>query len=336
MSKDLDVSMLKEKGWHRNYICLCEKLNEPVLKGNSKKAQLKNWARYFEWSMSGRKYVIKKIYKKPKPYIENRGRHNSSRKGIKNTKIKQGKYNVYLGSIMSEVLHTSEVNLFSKSYLIRSLELSTSMFENIKYTYTLNEKKAKLCKALNVKEINDETFNFCYETFIKKTNSILMSLVKSLENASFISCEQATVKRDVLNKYVYIKVSSQEEELVKSVEKEVLRDMKCKNMYEVYSRKKNKAFFSERNRRLEFVTGEDWDCCYYLEINLLKEIPNEKKLTLSECKEELHKIMLDYFYKRLKKLEADKVETVLDSSVLIDVDVAKKIFECFLSEGEEE
>ena len=52
-----------------NYKILCEKLNEEPKKANSKKSQLKNWERFmdFEKIEGTQKYLIKEIYKYPKP-----------------------------------------------------------------------------------------------------------------------------------------------------------------------------------------------------------------------------------------------------------------------------
>lgn len=56
-----------------NYKDMCNILEEPVLQGNSKKAQLKEWKRNFDWDRQGNKYVVTEVYptELPKDFSEN-------------------------------------------------------------------------------------------------------------------------------------------------------------------------------------------------------------------------------------------------------------------------
>ena len=45
----------------KNYKVLCELLNEQVLNGNSKIAQLKQWEQYFTWHKEGNAFIIDEI-----------------------------------------------------------------------------------------------------------------------------------------------------------------------------------------------------------------------------------------------------------------------------------
>lgn len=56
-----------------NYRRLCEFLGEEIKCGQSKKSQLKNWARYFCFDRDGNKIIINKIYDTPKKKIDKRG-----------------------------------------------------------------------------------------------------------------------------------------------------------------------------------------------------------------------------------------------------------------------
>lgn len=51
----------------KNYKELCFLLEEPILDGNSKKAQMKEWSRYFDFEKQGHKFIIKEIYDIPLP-----------------------------------------------------------------------------------------------------------------------------------------------------------------------------------------------------------------------------------------------------------------------------
>lgn len=49
----------------KNYKVMCELLNEGEATGNSKKAQLNRWKRYFDFHKDGQKFVIDEIYDEP-------------------------------------------------------------------------------------------------------------------------------------------------------------------------------------------------------------------------------------------------------------------------------
>lgn len=64
---------------------LCEILNEKELLGNSRKAQFKEWERYFKWSNpNSRTYLIEEIYDFPKDKIDGRKNNGGARKGAGN------------------------------------------------------------------------------------------------------------------------------------------------------------------------------------------------------------------------------------------------------------
>lgn len=64
--KIVNVSNLHVGQVLKNYKELCHALGEKVQAGNSKKAQLKNWERYFSYTKDGHKFIINEIYDTPK------------------------------------------------------------------------------------------------------------------------------------------------------------------------------------------------------------------------------------------------------------------------------
>ena len=56
----------------KNYKELCDLLGEKVKSSNSKISQLKEWKRYFDWTIQGHTYFINKIYDKPKEQTHNK------------------------------------------------------------------------------------------------------------------------------------------------------------------------------------------------------------------------------------------------------------------------
>ena len=61
----IDTSVLKVGMVVKNYKALCELLGQPVLSGRSKKYQLEDFKRYFDFDKSGIKFIISDIYDTP-------------------------------------------------------------------------------------------------------------------------------------------------------------------------------------------------------------------------------------------------------------------------------
>lgn len=65
----LDTSRLCPHSIVKNYKVMCELLGEQVTTGNAKKAQLKEWERYFSFERQGQKFLIGEIYDIPYPKL---------------------------------------------------------------------------------------------------------------------------------------------------------------------------------------------------------------------------------------------------------------------------
>lgn len=79
---DLDISVLRdylkdkittsEDNSVKNYKLMCEFLKEEEGTGNSRKAQINRWKRYFEFHKEGQKFVIDEIYDEPQITLDQR------------------------------------------------------------------------------------------------------------------------------------------------------------------------------------------------------------------------------------------------------------------------
>lgn len=75
----MDITKLKKGLIIKNYKAMCEILDEPIKEGRNRKLQLKDWERYFDWSKDGHKFIIDRVYKKPKSKVDGRGKSKGSR-----------------------------------------------------------------------------------------------------------------------------------------------------------------------------------------------------------------------------------------------------------------
>ena len=79
-----NISKINKGQVFKNYKELCSFLEEPLKTNHSKKAQLKEWARYFEFHKEGQKIIIDKKYQSPQNKIDGRS-SSSADNGRKNT-----------------------------------------------------------------------------------------------------------------------------------------------------------------------------------------------------------------------------------------------------------
>lgn len=75
----MNIDNLKEGQIVKNYKELCLLLDEAIKSGKSKKLQLDDWLRYFEYTREGNKYIIEKIHKEILPKEDARENGNNSR-----------------------------------------------------------------------------------------------------------------------------------------------------------------------------------------------------------------------------------------------------------------
>ena len=87
----MEIKNLKEGQVIKNYKELCNILNEKIKGGSSKRCQLIDWKRYFDWHKDKNKFIIDKIYDTPKDKINNRRWNNF--KNFDNLKINKNQYN---------------------------------------------------------------------------------------------------------------------------------------------------------------------------------------------------------------------------------------------------
>lgn len=233
----------------KNYKELCQLLSVEELKGgNSKKSQLKEMARYFNYEKKGHKFIIKDIFEVPLPPDNN--------------------ITKYIPQIERLLLHiifkngAENVLYINKSKLYETLSMINEKYTQNKYN------KMKL--ATNM-EISPEVVRDFYNTSDDLLDRNINQAIKSLENQSLIKkndvfsvCEMIfdtdvsdfslnTIDKhgDVIsNEEVITKVkrrhrraTENETTIILALQREQLQMRKCKNISEVYSKGMIKEFY---------------------------------------------------------------------------------------------
>ena len=243
----INTSRLQVGQTVKNYKELCALLGEKESAGNSRKAQLKEFARYFEWEKSGQKFLITDIYDTPLPKEDGRNK---------------GKYVKCIEIIL--------LNYLSKQK---------------GYTYTLNKKKWwELLGMVNRKydnvsqeellEINPVITKFeirhYYQRCNKKLEEILFSALRSLSSRKLIDWEIETVIVTRNQEKTHYRVANVfEKKIILRAERYVLHKiMHLEKMFNVFAKQMQDEFYRLVNEILKDSLDEDWQY-YFKQVKII-------------------------------------------------------------------
>ncbi|MCF2642246.1 hypothetical protein I6E50_07485 [Roseburia hominis] len=258
----------------KNYKELCNLLGQEVKSGKSKKLQLEDFKRYFDWEKSGQKFIITDIYDTPLT--------KEDRRKLGNNSI----YVKYIELILLQYLSKQEG--YTKTFTKRNWwellgmvnrkynKISKKQLENIDYTITSYQ------------------INHFYQRCNKKLEQILFSALNNLKNRKLIIWEMQTVVVAINEngKEVYFLADDEDKKKILQVERYVLKNvMGYEKMIQVFCRFRQNEYYQQVNEKLNELYGWDHyfkqikliytpedvlEAIQQSEIDLQKEILNEK------------------------------------------------------------
>lgn len=246
---------------YKNYKIMCEVLEEPILGGNSKKSQIKEWNRYFSYKNQGYKFVIEEIYDEPKKKEDNRNGGNNAVTYIE-------KIEKLILDLLVQENNKGKVFL-SRNKLLETLRMINSQYAQGKF------KPGKLSKYI---EVSKEEITDFYETSDSMLQRNLEAALRRLRSKALITwkmsltigyyetqaplnlkgrikaqkIEELNVDGDIQTRFSASKVDGyirhrkatvQEEQAVLRVEREVLQEMNLKSKQEAFQKGKNVEFY---------------------------------------------------------------------------------------------
>ena len=140
---------------YKNYKELCGILEEPIKGGKSKQLQMKEFERYFKYHKEGNKFIIDKIFQKPKEKM-----NTKSSNGIM-SRINQGEYRREVFPLVKNFVGKNDIEFISKGKLLKVLKLGTDR-DNPRFKVFLFEDTPELREYL--KGYSD----YCKENKFKK------------------------------------------------------------------------------------------------------------------------------------------------------------------------
>ncbi|WP_315112965.1 hypothetical protein [Clostridium intestinale] len=213
----MKVGNLKVAQRVKDYKKMCTLLEEKIKGGDSKKAQLKEWERYFKYHKDGNAFVIDEIYKSPKDKEDNR--------------INNGGVSIYAEDLEKLIIH-----MMSKSqvdnYKQVQLSVSTMLRRLAMINHNFNIGRNNINKFSRYLEVPIETlFDFYNNTYKKIKDNVERTLDK-LENEALIKWQY--VIKLCTNEGVYRSPTDRELSVIVETEREHL---------ELYKEKSKKDLF---------------------------------------------------------------------------------------------
>lgn len=288
---------LAENNSVRNYKTMCDLLEEEPTDGNSRKAQINRWKRYFEFHKEGQKFVIDEIYEEPFPTDDARKR----REGLYVKYIelllleflsKQADYKVTLGNKeMYRIL-----GMTNDRYDIRNRMGSAKANEILRQTIMNNEDKFAFTNSPKVSNFDINNFYFRAE---QKLNRILYSALRSMKDRFLIDYKKVNIiaeyNEDDSQHLDYRESNAYEDKILLEAKNKIIKEMGYDNMTEIMLRYKCDDFYEKFNEYIKEEYG--WEKCYpqlrvvYID-DIAKQIPLKaeeiKKLSIEDKRTQLN------------------------------------------------
>lgn len=244
----INTSNLKIGQVVKNYKELCALLGEEFKQGgDSRKAQLKEFARYFEWEKSGQKFLITDIYDTPLPKEDGRNK---------------GKYVKCIEIILLNYLSKQKGYTYTLSKK-KWWELLGMV--NRKYDNVSQEELLEIDPVITKFEIRQY-----YQRCNKKLEEILFSALRSLSSRKLIDWGIETVIVTRIQGKTHFRVANEfEKKMILRAERYVLHKiMHLEKMFNVFAKQKQDEFYRLVNEILEDSLDKDWQY-YYKQVKII-------------------------------------------------------------------
>lgn len=291
----------------------CRRLGVEPKTGNSKRAQIEQFTRYFEWEKDGNKIIITKVYDEPLPDLTD---------GIYSGLIKQ----LILDMLSSRYLLRNEKHLvLSFAELIREIEAV-----NTEYATYKNDSE-RLADELGI--TLDYVVDF-YNVTDSKLYGSVTSALNSLQNKSLVDYQIVKMLRvvhpeDSRKKIVRMATAPEREKIV-HFERLVLDDMGCKSKTDVVLRRKWEEF-SDKMGEYFTKNGMEYIDFYYNAFDIVfnqfvvDEGERVRSFLLSN-RHEIKSLLNNKVVDAHKKSYSDRHEKAIEMLSLIESEEVENVY----------
>lgn len=227
-----DTSKLCKGMVVKNYIDMCQLLNQKVQAGNSKKSQVLNWQRYFDFGRQGKKYIIEEIYEVPIPLT-----YNNNAVYVKIIEI------LLMHELYTKDNYTCE---YTKTGLFSLLGMINANYNNGNKYNLIKEKLPEY-------KYEHWEINHFYMRTSQKLTGILFSALNSMQRRHLIIYRQQHI---IVQDRNFSVATNKQCQNILAVEKTISDEMG----YSVVPYSKLEEYYNKVNERLNELY--DWDYVY--------------------------------------------------------------------------
>jgi hypothetical protein len=277
----MNIKNLKVGMEIKNYKKLCELLGVEPKTSNSKKKQLKEFKKYFEWDKKGQQVIIKKVYSKPKAFTEDEMVELLILNLLANTRPQDG-YSII----------ATKRNFFEKLHMVN---------ENFKYCF-YNPKSLS-----SYKNIEEDIVTEVIESIDKSLENKLNNALQRLSNRKILVstnvrmiCYDDKVKDSQFGSNMHRVATDEEVAVCTRIEWNVLKELECVEYRDIFKRKIQCKYFSMVKKELEKIHVES----FYI----------AKKIIFT--KSDMPEVMKGYMHKyKLSKRNYNKYSTNVNNEI---------------------
>ena len=293
----IDTSVLTVGQTFQNKRVMSEYLGQPYIPNKTASlSQTKEWKRYIDWEIDGRKIIITKIYTTPLDKNDGRAVNGTN----KYQKLIEDIILAYLDSVVSK-------NKVFNDIKDDSVEISLTLNQLMYICGMVNEKYININIKPILVDMGYTMFNI--NDFFTRTKSkfraIIDNALLNMNKRKIINYKKNAV---IIDTEKHRLATAQEEEFVTNIEKRVLSDMECDSVISVLLSHNTEDYHKRINKYLKDEFG--WQGvyrCYTITVNRAR-INLEKeylKTTKQNNKLELNKRLVEFFNKQVENKIAE-------------------------------
>lgn len=291
----MTIQNLKQGQVIKNYKELCKILDIPVKAGDSKKAQLKELARYCKFTREGFKYIIEEIYNKPLTKVDGRGKAAGSRNNYKGIYAELADKLIldYLNSFNKSVINTTNNVIAEKIGLINH-NFRTALYNQEKFYNVVKDKFSintnKYCMIDTLK-------------FIKtKNREIIKASLDRLKKKEYL---EYTITYFIFDYYNKSRPASAEElKVIEKAEIFAMEEMKIEKKKTIDNSSKltkifNAKVFKQVKKQCKYIRGiyKGYSIKFNTDINI------EENLYSQQQKQELNRLVIQALKRKIVKIK---------------------------------
>jgi hypothetical protein len=308
----MNLSNIKVGDIYKNYRAICDALEVETKTSNSKKAQLKEWERFFKYEKDGYKFIITHIYEIPLPENHNKTRYITTIQRLILDKVVQfgnrGQLFISKSELLKELRMINENYTFAKYKQLRFAKHMEISLEQVEEFYMTSDDllKRNIEAALNSLRSQSLIFwthamTLCFiETDVETNRHNEIKAVKTETKDQYGDTEVTFKAARPVTSKSYRKATNEEIELVLKAEREVLLKYNCESINDTFKRGIGNKFYKDVRELLfdnyniywyfnsyEIIANEDHIYTKYDELLSLELEAEEREASLSELNSEI-------------------------------------------------